>query len=711
MAYAKQTWNNDDSNTPLSAARLNHIEDGIFDTDAAIPTTAADLDAAEADHTHDIADITNVTAVGQSLATAATATDARTAIGAGTSNFSGSYDDLTDVPAAGGGEEFSETEIRFSSLTGADDDAKLLNGISIVQSAVLKGRTIYLDENRDYTFNDQVVIPSGFSLRGTMRPQDQPRSSRPVGNRILLRMSGASSGKGWLKIGTGSTFGVSVTNLSIDGDINSSFFDGSEDNGGVLWTAQFRDISIQNAKSVFGSKANRLLMTSVSRDGFWNINNVRETAWNDGGSDFYSQPTMMLVDSPSELLGFNEFLMMNSYMSNGFYSNVYCTAEAHSGLLIQGSNNTSQNLFYDRFILEGRNENHPSPGALVRMNQGQALISRTRFAFGMSDPSKITSRTDKGIIHVAGGNLTVESSTYERGYTTSAWVPPASPTTGAAVGEDVPFIYAAAGSKVRVRNIIPTGPTTGDRSWTGKPVVKQAVEGLIDADDSVILVTAETAAAPNAAGDTTTGHANTGTAVTINAPANVEDDDVLIAAVYSRAASAVYATPPTGWTAIEPSTDNTAAGVVRLYWKRITDAGSEPADYTWTGGGSGRHVGIITRVTGSVASPVDVASAAATGITGPERIICPTITTTTDLDMLVMVGTSNGTGGDAPEFTAPAGATVVASTQTTTGASESGITLAVETAVATGATGSRTLTVVGTSSTGVGYMAAIKSAG
>lgn len=29
MAYEKQTWKNDDPSTPLSADRLNHIEDGI----------------------------------------------------------------------------------------------------------------------------------------------------------------------------------------------------------------------------------------------------------------------------------------------------------------------------------------------------------------------------------------------------------------------------------------------------------------------------------------------------------------------------------------------------------------------------------------------------------------------------------------------------------------------------------------------------------
>ena len=29
MAYEKQTWNDDDEDTPLSAARLTHIEEGI----------------------------------------------------------------------------------------------------------------------------------------------------------------------------------------------------------------------------------------------------------------------------------------------------------------------------------------------------------------------------------------------------------------------------------------------------------------------------------------------------------------------------------------------------------------------------------------------------------------------------------------------------------------------------------------------------------
>lgn len=43
-------------------------------------------------------DITDATGIGKSVLTAATAADARTAIGAGTSNFSGSYADLSNKP-------------------------------------------------------------------------------------------------------------------------------------------------------------------------------------------------------------------------------------------------------------------------------------------------------------------------------------------------------------------------------------------------------------------------------------------------------------------------------------------------------------------------------------------------------------------------------------------------------------------------------------
>lgn len=72
MAYEKQTWNNDDPETPLSAARMGHIEDGIAGADSAATQaksaadsaqsaadaaqTAAD-GAAPAEHTHSMDDV------------------------------------------------------------------------------------------------------------------------------------------------------------------------------------------------------------------------------------------------------------------------------------------------------------------------------------------------------------------------------------------------------------------------------------------------------------------------------------------------------------------------------------------------------------------------------------------------------------------------------------------------------------------------------
>lgn len=65
MAYEKQTWKNDDPETPLSAARLGHIEDGIAGADSAAATAQSAAEAAQstadgaatADHTHEIADV------------------------------------------------------------------------------------------------------------------------------------------------------------------------------------------------------------------------------------------------------------------------------------------------------------------------------------------------------------------------------------------------------------------------------------------------------------------------------------------------------------------------------------------------------------------------------------------------------------------------------------------------------------------------------
>lgn len=76
--------NTSDTNKPISTA-----------TQAALDTKANDV------HTHQTSDISDSTAIGRSLMTAANAATVRSAIGAGTSNFDGQYSSLSATPTLG----------------------------------------------------------------------------------------------------------------------------------------------------------------------------------------------------------------------------------------------------------------------------------------------------------------------------------------------------------------------------------------------------------------------------------------------------------------------------------------------------------------------------------------------------------------------------------------------------------------------------------
>jgi hypothetical protein len=189
---------------------------------------------------------------------------------------------------------------------------------------------------------------------------------------------------------------------------------------------------------------------------------------------------------------------------------------------------------------------------------------------------------------------------------------------------------------------------------------------------------------------------------------------LLAVAVHGRNNTAVYTTPPSGWTVQDPSTDSTGPGVVRWYTKKIGAASSEPSTYTWAGGTGGRHEAVMVQVTGAPStSQVDVKGAVATLISSPDRVIVPSVTTTSDLDLLLLACNSSTSGGVLAPFVAGTGTTVVASAGTNTGTAESVLTVLFQKAVALGSTGTRSTptNAAAVASTGSGYMIAIKSAG
>ncbi|AER47669.1 head fiber protein [Mycobacterium phage Dori] len=106
MPYTKQTWADGQAgNTPITAARLNHIEDGV----------AAATTAAEAADTVTAANITDSTAVGRNVLTATDQAAARTAIGAGTSSLAIG---TTASTAAAGNHSHTATQVTATPVGG-----------------------------------------------------------------------------------------------------------------------------------------------------------------------------------------------------------------------------------------------------------------------------------------------------------------------------------------------------------------------------------------------------------------------------------------------------------------------------------------------------------------------------------------------------------------------------------------------------------------
>lgn len=108
MPYAKQTWADGQAGgTPISAARLNHIEDGV----------AAATATAEAADTVTAANITDATAVGRNVLKATDAAAARTAIGAGTGNSNLALG-TTGTTAAAGNHSHTAAQVTATAVGG-----------------------------------------------------------------------------------------------------------------------------------------------------------------------------------------------------------------------------------------------------------------------------------------------------------------------------------------------------------------------------------------------------------------------------------------------------------------------------------------------------------------------------------------------------------------------------------------------------------------
>ncbi len=144
------------------------------------------------------------------------------------------------------------------------------------------------------------------------------------------------------------------------------------------------------------------------------------------------------------------------------------------------------------------------------------------------------------------------------------------------------------------------------------------------------------------------------TNLTLAKPSDVAQGDFMLASIALHDGNAVSATPPTGWTQVLRTDNETNIGIVS-YWKFAS--ASEPSNYTWVLSPQTRAQGTITRYSGvDTSNPID----AAAGNIGRSKIATTSpITTTLANDVVVSVYAlhvgNNTFAGDF--FSTPAGMT------------------------------------------------------
>lgn len=133
------------------------------------------------------------------------------------------------------------------------------------------------------------------------------------------------------------------------------------------------------------------------------------------------------------------------------------------------------------------------------------------------------------------------------------------------------------------------------------------------------------------ASDTKTAIADDSTTLTITKPTNLANNDVLLAFITDDDNQNI--TPPTDWVTID--TNLTGAGQdmgTGIYYKVISNAAGEPADYTWTVPAIEDWAGGILRLTGvDNTTPSDVTNSHQNGVDYDDTTDhCLSITTATN---------------------------------------------------------------------------------
>lgn len=345
-----------------------------------------------------------------------------------------------------------------------DDDAKLTEALRL-SAAGTYPRGVQLS-NRLHTFSQANRTPwEGMKIFGPDGHSNPERSAGAKGaGRVHLNMNGP-----WFAA-TGQVFQTTLQSLAFTGSSGASVIGG----GGNWYQLRMRDIYSSGLKSLVGSLAQKALLTACQFDGDWELNNAYDLHFHAGGSDNTFWPAGGLIDSGTGYAGSGQAHLWFDGMDKSTVGPLYITAQSDwSAIRVTGnawgasSNNEGGPLFFSGLRIEGRNEGASSFGSLVRVEGGIAFFHGCAVNFAMSDPSNAAlGRKDLGVFQHTGGQLVVDTCTYDR---------------ASGVAESVPYVYAGSNGDCIIKNIVRSERGGG---WTGRPVVKKVGSGSVFTDET-----------------------------------------------------------------------------------------------------------------------------------------------------------------------------------------------------------------------------------
>lgn len=393
MVYTKQTWATGTAGgTPLSAARLNFIEQGI--SDAHVLTGGILLDS-----------------------------------------FAGT------------------------------DDAKLTSAIAAQKAAA--GMPPIVLGARNHRFNQTRPLYSGLKLVGS-RPSGPKNlelsSSNYVPSRVTLGSALSSGAASWWVSPGSNIYDVFMADFAVSGNAGSSVhqFIDYPISSGTLYACEFRSLSFNFMRSVFGRKDRPCALTQVVFSGHWTANNLWDTQFTLGGSDnlFWMGGMINIGPSSSPVqtgrYADNDYEIICSSLSNTNIGYIYMTAlNGWRGLKITGS--SGNGLFFYGGVYEGYKStgtvlSGPAPGSVIRIEGGSGAFYGPSIGQGMNNPDA----GEGGLVHMTGGEWSFNSATFYRG----------------SMAETVPCIYHRGG-----RLLVSGATRRQNESWAARPRYSSTAAG------------------------------------------------------------------------------------------------------------------------------------------------------------------------------------------------------------------------------------------